>query len=44
MAGDAKDKTFLKKALRGVRALICPDVCMYERESLHLHDVMVVGL
>ncbi|XP_075509806.1 uncharacterized protein LOC142546150 isoform X1 [Primulina tabacum] len=25
MAGDAKDKTFLKKALRGVRALICPN-------------------
>ncbi|KZV41860.1 hypothetical protein F511_36592 [Dorcoceras hygrometricum] len=25
MVGDAKDKTFLKKALRGVRALICPN-------------------
>ncbi|XP_073140350.1 uncharacterized protein [Henckelia pumila] len=25
MTGDTKDKTFLKKALRGVRALICPN-------------------
>lgn len=27
MAGDAKDKTFVKKVLRGVRAVICPVVC-----------------
>ncbi|KAM7476077.1 hypothetical protein LguiB_023320 [Lonicera macranthoides] len=26
MAGDANDKSFLKKALRGVRAIICPNV------------------
>lgn len=28
MAGDEKDKTFLKKAVRGVRALICLNVCI----------------
>lgn len=26
MAGDARNKTFLKKALRGVRTIICPSV------------------
>lgn len=26
MAGDASNKTFLKKALRGVRTIICPSV------------------
>jgi hypothetical protein len=29
MAGDASSKPFLKKALRGVRAIICPNVRFY---------------
>lgn len=27
MTGDPKDSLFLKKSLRGVRAIICPNVC-----------------
>lgn len=50
MAGDANDKSFLKKALRGVRAIICPNVCM-SGTSLSLtyilfhthHDFLQVG-
>lgn len=51
MAGDANDKSFLKKALRGVRAIICPNVCM-SRTSLPAiynilfhthHDFLQVG-
>ncbi|KAL0396973.1 UNVERIFIED_CONTAM: protein high chlorophyll fluorescence phenotype, chloroplastic [Sesamum calycinum] len=34
MAGDTKDTAFLKKALRGVRAVICPtEGCLYNIES-----------
>lgn len=29
MAGDASNKTFLKKALRGVRTIICPSVSVF---------------
>lgn len=29
MAGDSKDSSFLKRALRGVRAVICVKVCIY---------------
>lgn len=28
MAGDSKDSSFLKRALRGVRAVICVNVCI----------------
>lgn len=28
MAGDTKEQTFLNKAFKGVRAVICPVVCM----------------
>ena len=29
MAGDTRDKPFLKRALRGVRTIICPNVSIY---------------
>lgn len=28
MSGDASDRPFLKRALRGVRTIICPNVCI----------------
>ncbi|KAK6128069.1 hypothetical protein DH2020_038197 [Rehmannia glutinosa] len=39
MAGDTKDKLFLKKALRGVRAVICPILSVY-RNSTGIQAVM----
>lgn len=35
MAGDTSDKRFVKKALRGVRTIICPNVCTPCRASLN---------
>ncbi|KAK6911875.1 hypothetical protein RJ641_023968 [Dillenia turbinata] len=34
IAGDAKDKTFVNKALRGVRAIICPKICRQGRSGI----------
>lgn len=36
MTGDTNDNRFLKKALRGVRTIICPNVCIAFHASLYI--------
>lgn len=42
MVGDASDKKFLKKALRGVRTIICPNVCISE-SFLLIYEFHFIG-